>query len=74
MHNAKIIFLGFMLTIACLLFGARISNAQTRTLSYTAILDGAPDEAEEAIRIASDTFARVDSPPRTAALLRRRVA
>ena len=74
MRSSKIIFFSFMLTITCLLLGAGIGNAQNRTIPYTAALDGAPDEAEDAIRLQADTFARVETPPRTAALLRKRVA
>ena len=73
MRSSQIIFLSFMLTIMCLLLGAGIGNAQNRTIPYTAALDGAPDEAEDAIRLQADTFARVETPPRTAALLRKRV-
>ncbi|WP_462323871.1 autotransporter assembly complex protein TamA [Desulfoplanes sp.] len=49
--------------------------AQDRTVPYTANLEGAPsDKAEQAILIAANTFSREDTPPRTPALLRRRIA
>lgn len=73
MHISKIIIFGFMLTITSLFFGTGIGNAQPRTAPYTATLEGAPDKAEDAIRLAAETFARKDTPPRTIALLRRRV-
>ncbi len=51
------------------------AHAQKRTYPYTANLEGAPsDEAEQAILLETDTFSREDNPPRTPALLRKRIA
>ncbi|WP_069857663.1 autotransporter assembly complex protein TamA [Desulfoplanes formicivorans] len=75
MQLVKIIvpFLGTVLV--CILMQPHQAAAQNRAVPYTATLEGAPsDEAQQAILLQADTFAREDRPPRTRALLRKRVA
>ncbi len=64
----------FLLTVAWELINPISGKAQNRTIPYTASLEGAPtSEAERAIRLEADTFVHENRPPRTPALLKKRV-
>lgn len=74
MHPVKIIL---PLWLAALVWFQSLpprAYAQNRAVPYTATLKGAPsDTARQAILVQTDTFSRQDQPPRTQALLRKRV-
>jgi translocation and assembly module TamA len=69
----KDISVHFFWAVLAFLFIAAPVRSHAEPVPYVPTLEGSPDNAEQAIMLESATFARKDSPPRTRALLRKRV-